>query len=519
MSISIYCEMTRLPNVSGRVDYISNPKRQENLLATASTVEGRDFWRQLGADSQEAWRSAGGPRTKTVKRKNKETGEMESVEVPVKCIEGRELMTQLPNSVLKRRDLGELAAELATGFKEKYGVECAVAIHLNKKKTNVHCHVVFAERRRLPEPEIRIADRNVFLDERGVRRRTKKEILDADGQLRPGCRIVAKGDVLRCRYFSAKEEIFSDEGWLQDYKADMAAWINDRLKPDLKREVFDDNSPYLAQQKVGKGRTEENEVRIQAYNKDVKNFNQAVRTGYITEEQAYRIKNQVLLAPDRLQALRAAWHMETKNTVAVTEQLQGGIRTATGPDEAKKRRLRELHRLAAEYRRQARETADPMEKKLLQAEARKCSAQIDRLRMELGYYKPDDYVRRKKRIDEDLRKKREWALRSKEFARSQAERWCNLDRSVKNLRAELFDLEMKIFPSAADKARMAQIRAKIPELEQAMDRALVAEREARQQAREARQAYRQAKQQARIQRRELRESQRQQSKGRSGPER
>ena len=496
----IYARAAKITNVVGRADYISNPDRQEHLLAVAG-IQDKAFWRQLAKDCQAAKLQAGGDKERTTR-------------------EAREIHVQLPGKILDMpaEEMQRIAQKIADFFREKYGVDSLVGLHESKTDGNVHVHVLFSERQRLEEPEIRVATRNTFLDERGVRCRTKKEILDADGQLRSGCSIIPKGEIISCRHFGPAEPIFGEKAWLQDCKQDLCDWINRELQPDKLRTVFDRSGPYLAQVKIGNGDDEERKIRIRQYNKDVRWFNGLVESGRIPQPTAMQIKQQVMLAPNRCQALKAA--IAGFAGIGIKDEVdQGGVRTHTGPDEDKKRKLREIYRQAADYRKRARESQDSAERKILLAEARKCSAQIDRLRMELGYLKDEDYVRLQRRIEEDLRKKREWALRSKEYAQSRAERWYSLNRSVKFLRAELFDLEMKIFPTKADKARMAQIQAEIPELEQAMVRALMAEREAKQQAKEARQAYREAKQQARIQRRELRESQQKQlQRGKTGPE-
>ena len=42
-----FIQMTKLSNLSGRIDYITSDKRQENLYATFATTDERGFWRQL----------------------------------------------------------------------------------------------------------------------------------------------------------------------------------------------------------------------------------------------------------------------------------------------------------------------------------------------------------------------------------------------------------------------------------------------------------------------------------------
>ena len=72
----------------------------------------------------------------------------------------------------------------------------ASALHHNKRKTNLHIHLIFSERQAFETPEEKIASRNMFYDENGKHVRTKKEILDESGEIRPGCKIIRKGEGL-----------------------------------------------------------------------------------------------------------------------------------------------------------------------------------------------------------------------------------------------------------------------------------------------------------------------------------
>lgn len=81
-------------------------------------------------------------------------------------------------------------------------MECVSGLHHNKAKTNYHIHLIFSERRLLPEPEVKIASRSMFYDEAGKHVRTKKEITGEDGQIRPGCTIIKKGEVYESHMFS-----------------------------------------------------------------------------------------------------------------------------------------------------------------------------------------------------------------------------------------------------------------------------------------------------------------------------
>lgn len=74
-------------------------------------------------------------------------------------------------------------------------------MHHNTRQTNYHIHLIFSERQELAEPEVKIAARNMFYDENGKHRRTKKEILDDQGELRKVCYIIPKEEPYSGHYF------------------------------------------------------------------------------------------------------------------------------------------------------------------------------------------------------------------------------------------------------------------------------------------------------------------------------
>lgn len=399
MSINIFARATKLTDVCGRIDYISNPDRQEHLMATARTVD-QEYWRKLAADSQSAFMAAGGKRM--VESKN---GEL----VEARCCEAREFIGALPNSALSRNQ-EELAEEIASWWKKSTGADCIVALHQNKTMSQLHFHLIYSERELLQEPEIRIADRNAFIDEEGRRRRTKKEILDADGELRPGCKIVPKGAVLSERYFGDKNPMFSDKGWLYSQKQQLVDWINQELDPDLKRTVFDKYGPYLAQEHIGHIREDgptEHQKRLEAWNKNVKEFNKLVKSGVISEDQALHLKTRIALAPDQLlelMAIRAEiYSVANPDLPKVYQDIQdlaGKVqRTKEGPDEERKRKLREAYRRSQLAWQKYRATKEgSLERRTALAEARKISAEILRRERELGYDRPHTTSERRQAV-------------------------------------------------------------------------------------------------------------------------
>lgn len=240
MKRNSFIEMAKLHNLSGRITYISSHAKQEHLYEVYATKPDKAFWRELAKCNQEEFKKSG---------------------TNGKCIEARELMIALPESFINY-DHDYLLKKMVDEFKEKYGVECFAALHHNKRKTNLHIHMIFAERKRLNQPEEKTATRNMFYDEQGCHVRTKKEILGGDGNIRKGCKIIKKGEVYECKIFTVKDGRFKQESFLDEARVFYTDLINQMVIDDKDRlSIFDKNGPYLATKKVGKNNPKAEEIK------------------------------------------------------------------------------------------------------------------------------------------------------------------------------------------------------------------------------------------------------------------
>ena len=267
-----FVQMNKLTNVSGRITYISSKAKQENLYATYSTVPERSFWRELAKCNQESFRQSG---------------------TEGKCIEARELIIALPESFVYYEP-EYLLRRFTDHFKRNYKVECISALHHNKRKTNYHIHLIFAERQLLDKPIEKIATRNMFYDEKGKHRRTKKEILDEAGNIRKRCKVIRKGEVYEQNLFTKKNELFKADGFLDEVKRLYTDLINVcAIKEEDKLQVFDRNGMYLATKKIGKNNPKATE--IEADNMERVRWNQAVDRALISgvaEENILGVKRE-----------------------------------------------------------------------------------------------------------------------------------------------------------------------------------------------------------------------------------
>lgn len=182
-----YLDSRKLTNVKGRIKYITNKEKQENIVDYFNTADD-EFWKMLAKENQEKHRQvkAGG-----------------------KCCEARELIIGIPQNTTITSE------QICNTFKNKYGVECSCAIHQNNKEgiINKHCHLIFSERVKLDVPEIvaeKRSARTYYYDEKGNKCKKAEAV-----------KTVKKGTLLQkgsTRYFSDKNEHFKTQKFIYECK-------------------------------------------------------------------------------------------------------------------------------------------------------------------------------------------------------------------------------------------------------------------------------------------------------------
>jgi len=266
--------MSTLSDVSGRITYISSHAKQENLYAVYETTD-RHYWTELAKCNQQ---------------------EFQKSSTEGKCIEAREFIIALPESFPDLYEPDKLLQLFTDRFKEKYGVECVSALHHNKRKTNYHIHLIFSERERLPEPIEKAATRNMFYNEQGKHVRTKKEILDENGNIRKGCKIVKKGEIYEQNLFTAKNKLFKQDKFVDEVKHFYTDLINTLVKDDKEKlHVFDENGLYLATKKIGKNNPKAEQIQTDngyrmRWNREV---DRAIVSG-VAETEIQQIKQEYI---------------------------------------------------------------------------------------------------------------------------------------------------------------------------------------------------------------------------------
>ena len=146
----------------------------------------------------------------------------------------------------------------------------------------------------LRSPEVKIATRSVFYDELGKRVRTKKEITGEDGQIREGCTVIKKGEVYESHLFTAKDDVFKNELFLDEAKQFYTALINRHIHdPERRLKVFDPNSVYLPTKKIGKNNPKAAEIEADnAARRDWNRTADMALVSGIAEAKIIEIKNE-----------------------------------------------------------------------------------------------------------------------------------------------------------------------------------------------------------------------------------
>ena len=338
-----FIQMTKLSNVKGRITYISSHAKQENLYAVYETTE-RKFWRELAKCNQEEFVKSG---------------------TEGKCIEARELIIALPESFTEYQS-DRLLQLFTNHFKQNYGTECIAALHHNKRKTNYHIHLIFAERKLLDEPIIKIASRNMFYDENGKHVRTKKEILGEDGEIREGCSIVKKGEVYEKKLFTAKDERFKCNSFLDEVKHSYTDLINIYVRDEKQKlQVFERGSVYLATKKIGKNNPKAQE--IEADNQKRREWNRAV------EALEFLIASVLFKKPREVS--KQIERTETEHPEQVAENSTAAVKTTkeekAEPEQPKMTRLASKYPKLFKVNKELEEQNSAIQKKQKQLSAKK----------------------------------------------------------------------------------------------------------------------------------------------------
>lgn len=277
---NVFARTTKINNAVGRSAYISDQthKQEEVLLHKAAMVYGWQFYHEYELKHQ------------------KNAGQAQN--------EAREILLPLPNelasqykgatTVEQKKKIEIICDELA---KEIVGEnhDYEYAVHWNKARTNLHCHLMFSEREvvDLSLLEQKTYAKDIWHDPVthkltkkgvGVLVHKKGELMYRDGQ-----------PVYKTEPLSAKDTRFKEKSFMMQQKLAYQKVMSDY---GFDFDVNDNQTPYLAQKKLYKGASADYITAAKEWNAEVKRYNEIVKE-YIrespeAEEEYISIKRDVL---------------------------------------------------------------------------------------------------------------------------------------------------------------------------------------------------------------------------------
>lgn len=243
-----FVKMTKLKNVSGRIDYITNEKRQEKILLSGKSQDNFDW--------------------KKYTEFEKEFGQKNSNQ-------GRELIFALPNEWkdLDQKNLDQRCRKIIeSSIKKNTGYEFAVHHNLKNGIHNLHMHVVFCEREKVQNLETQERyKKDVWIKADGTLAKSKAERfqkIHSKGDLKfdKDNKPVFKNSQNLQSQFSNKNPIYTEKKYLLDVKNQYENILKD-FGIDAK------NRNIIHQLKEFKGMPEGKAQDIKKCNELIKNIN------------------------------------------------------------------------------------------------------------------------------------------------------------------------------------------------------------------------------------------------------
>ena len=212
----------------GRISYITSHAKQENLYKPPIVPPTMHLWNRQSR--RKASRSS--PRSGTT-GKGVQTGLI--IALP-------EIYTPLTGS--------RCLKNLRTNSDSSTGVNVYRLCIITNAKTNYHIHLIFSERKLLPEPDIKVPPEAYFMTKQEKGYEPRKKSQTRNGQVRKGCcTVIKKGEVYEAPFIhNQRRARFKTEAFIAEAKEVYTELINSHISdPEQRLKVFDKNSVYLPQ--------------------------------------------------------------------------------------------------------------------------------------------------------------------------------------------------------------------------------------------------------------------------------
>ena len=245
---SVYGRITKLNNVAGRSEYISDAKRQEEIVLHEVHMQyDWSFYAQF-------------------EREHSQKGQSNN--------EALEIVIAIPNDLyedkIKLKNFCDSLAKKIVGGRHDY----EYAVHWNHDRTNLHMHLIFSEREPVLEREPKVYAKDIWQD-KDTHKLAKANAENAELVHRKG--EVQKDKDGNIKYkdepLTVKDLRFKNIHFPQE-KNEIVARVLKEYGYELRVQTKD--SPYLSQKKLYKGASADYIEKAKEYNAAVKEYNEAV---------------------------------------------------------------------------------------------------------------------------------------------------------------------------------------------------------------------------------------------------
>ena len=281
---NVYGRVAKISNVVGRSDYITDEKRQEEIVLHKENM-------------QHSWQE----------HSIFEKGHQKS---NVANNEALEVHIALPNELAQdKKKLESICDELANeivGDNKDY----EYAVHWNHNRTNLHVHILFSERENQLELEPKIYKKDIWQD-KDTHKLAKANAENAE-------LVHKKGEIQRDKegnikyqtdIFKAKDTKFIQSSFVHE-KNRIVEKVMKSYGYDL--EYQDKDSPYLAQKKLYKGASQDYLEKAKEWNAEVQRYNEGVKQHI--EIEPIQLENYRTIKKEVLENVKEANSEEKKIT-------------------------------------------------------------------------------------------------------------------------------------------------------------------------------------------------------------
>ena len=286
---SVYGRVAKISNAVGRSDYITDKKRQEEIVLHKKNMQ--HSWQEHSAFEK--------AHQKTNVANN------EALEVHI----------ALPNKLADRLvDLRKICDDMAheiVGENKDY----EYAVHWNHNRTNLHVHILFSERENQLELKPKIYKRDIYynFEEKKLSKKSdpKAEIIHHKGEVQKD----KDGNIkYQTDIFKAKDTKFIQSSFVHEKNRTVEKVMK---AYGYNLEYQDKDSPYLAQKKLYKGASQDYLEKAKEWNAEVQRYNEGVKQHI--EIEPIQLENYRTIKKEVLKNVKEANAEEKKITPGAIE--------------------------------------------------------------------------------------------------------------------------------------------------------------------------------------------------------